>query len=73
MFKKFMLKTMLGSQLKQLPPEMQDKILNAIEKNPETFAKMAEEIKAAMANGKDQMTAATEVAKKHEEMLKKLL
>ena len=73
MFKKFMLKTMLGSQLKQLPPDMQDKILNAIEKNPEAFTKMAEEIKAVMATGKDQMTAATEVAKKHEEMLKKLI
>lgn len=64
---------MLGSQLKQLPPDMQDKILNAIEKNPEAFTKMAEEIKAVMATGKDQMTAATEVAKKHEEMLKKLI
>lgn len=73
MFKKFMLKTMLGSQLKKLPPDMQDKVLTAIEKNPEAFTKMAEEIKAAMASGKDQMTAAMEVAKKHEAMLKEML
>ena len=73
MFKEFLMKQMLQSKLKDVPPEQQEKILKAFEKNPELFTRIAEEIKAKENGGKDQMAAAMEVLKSHQEEIAKLI
>ncbi len=71
MFKNFLLKKMLA---KQGVPEAQiDMFIKMMEKNPELFKKIAEEIQAKIKSGVDQQTAGMEVMKKYEEDLKKLV
>lgn len=66
MFKKMMMKAMLGKQLKGLPKEMQDQIIGMVEKNPKFFEKMAKEIKVRTDKGEDQMMAMQMVAREHQ-------
>jgi len=70
MFKNFLLKKMLRTQ--GVPEAQIDMFISMMEKNPELFKTIAEEVKAKMDGGMDQMTASTEVMKKYEEELKKL-
>lgn len=44
-----------------------------IEKNPDLFQKIAQETQEQMKNGKSQMAATQEVAKKYEAEIKKLM
>lgn len=64
---------MLQSQLKNVPEEHREKIMKVIEENPELFQKIAIEVQAEVKAGKDQTTAMMEVAKRHEEELKKII
>lgn len=73
MLKEFLLKKMLQSKLKDVPPEQQEKILKAFDKNPDFFVKIAEEIKAKTNGGADQMTVAMEVLKSHQGEIAKLI
>ena len=66
MFKEFLLKKMLKSQLAGMPPEQQEKIIAMIERNPEFFKTIALEMQAKMKGGKDQMAAAMEVLQAHQ-------
>ncbi|MFZ3011909.1 MAG: hypothetical protein WA060_02870 [Minisyncoccia bacterium] len=70
MFKNFLLKKMLRTQ--GVPEAQIDMFISMMEKNPGLFKAIAEEIKAKMDGGMDQMTASMEVMKKYEEELKKL-
>ena len=65
MLKRFLLKKMLASQLKGVPEAEQEKLLNAFEKNPQLFEKIARETQDRMKQGKDQQTAMMEVAQKY--------
>ena len=69
------MKKMLGSQLKKsgLPQDQQDKIMNAMLKNPELFQKIAKEIKELEKQGKNQMFASMEVMKKYQNELRDLM
>lgn len=71
MFKNFLLKKMLRTQ--GVPEAQIDMFIAMMEKNPELFKKIAEEIKSKMDAGMDQQTASMEVMKKYEEELKKLV
>lgn len=73
MFKNFLLKQLLKKQMKGVPPEQQEMILAAIEKNPEFFQKIGLEIQQKMKEGKDQMAATMEVMQKHQEELRKIM
>lgn len=82
MFKEFLLKRMLQSKLKdarlngslgQVPPEEQEKILKAFEKDPALFIRIAEEIKTKTSGGADQMSVAMEVLKSHQSEIAKLI
>lgn len=66
---------MLGSQLKKsgLPQDQQDKLMNAMMKNPELFKKIGDEIKALEKSGKNQMFASMEVMKKYQNELRDLM
>ena len=70
MFKKMLLKQMMKAQMKDVPIEQQEQMLNMIEKNPELFQKIALETKALMDGGMDQMSAAMKVAEKYREELR---
>lgn len=70
MIKEFLMKKMLESQLKNVPPEQKELILKAVEKNPELFEKIAKETEAKVKEGKNQVYAALEVMKKYEKELK---
>ena len=72
-FKKFLMKKMLKSKMKDIPEAEQEKMLNAIEKNPDFFQNIAAEVQAKMKEGKDQMAATMEVMHKHQEELKKIM
>ena len=73
MLKKFLLKKMLKSKLQGVPEEEQDKLLSAIEKNPQLFQSIAVEVQQKIKEGKDQMTATMEVMQAHQDELKDLM
>ena len=64
---------MLKSQMKGVPADQQDKILNAFEANPKLFEDIAKEVQEKMKGGKSQMDATMEVMTKHQEELKKIM
>jgi len=70
MFKNFLIKKMLRTQ--GVPPEQIDMILNMMEKNPELFKTITEEIQVKIKGGMDQNTASMQVMQKHETELRKL-
>lgn len=73
MFKNFLMKTMLKKQMKNVPQEQQDQIFAMIEKNPDFFMKIAEEVQEKTNGGMGQQDAMMMVMKKHEEELKKVM
>ncbi len=72
MFKDFLLRKMMERQLKDLPADQREKIIEMVTKNPELFQKMATEIKAKIDGGMDQMTASKEVMMKYQGDLKNI-
>lgn len=70
MFQNFLIKKMLRTQ--GVPPEQIDMFISMIEKNPELFKIIAEEIQEKVKSGMSQMDAGMQVMKAHEEELKKL-
>lgn len=71
--KDFFMKKMLQQKLKGLPQDQQDKIIKAIETNPQLFEQMGKEIQALQKQGKSQQAAAMEVMRKHQGELQKLM
>lgn len=59
--------------MKGVPEAEQEKILNAIDKNPDLFQTIALEVQEKMKEGKDQMSATFEVMQKHQEELKNVM
>ena len=70
MFKNFLLKKMLRTQ--GVPEAQIDMVIAMMEKNPDLFKKIAEEIQAKIKGGMGQQEASMEVMKKYEAELKKL-
>ncbi|OIO33501.1 MAG: hypothetical protein COZ49_00020 [Candidatus Yonathbacteria bacterium CG_4_10_14_3_um_filter_47_65] len=73
MFKEFLIKKMLDKQLKDMPTEQKERIIRIVTENPELFQKIASEVQQKMKEGKDQMSAVTEVMRAHEDEMKKIL
>ena len=73
MFKNFLLKQMMKSQLKGMPQAQQDMVMAAVEKNPEVFEKIGKEIKAKMDGGMNQMAATMQTMEKHKSELQKIM
>jgi hypothetical protein len=70
MFKNFLLKKMLKGQ--GVPEEQIDMVLSMMEKDPELFKKIAEEVQEKIKSGQDQMSASMEVMRKYQDQIKKL-
>lgn len=73
MFQNFLLKKMLKSKLAGVPEAEQEKIFAMIEKNPDMFKKLFEEVQEKVKGGMDQKQAMMEVAKLHENELKGIM
>ncbi len=70
MFQNFLLKKMLRTE--GVPEAQIDLVIMMMEKNPELFKKIAEEIKIKMKEGKSQQEASLEIMKRYEAELRKL-
>lgn len=66
-----LLKKMLRTQ--GVPPAQIDMFVTMIQKDPELFKKIAEEVQEKMKSGMSQTDAGMQVMKKYEEELKKLV
>jgi hypothetical protein len=65
--KNFAVKKFLESQLKNVPADQKEMILNMVEKDPTLFEKIAKELQAEMKqNGNNQMSAAMKVLPKYQ-------
>jgi hypothetical protein len=75
MFKRFMMKKMMQRQLQgQVSEEEQERLLDMVEQNPELFQKIATEAQQKIkSEGKDQMTAMTEVMQKYQSELQEAM
>lgn len=67
------MKKLLKSKMKDIPETEQEKMLRAIEKNPDFFQNVAMEVQAKVKEGKDQVAATREVMQKHQAELKKIM
>ena len=68
-----MLKQMLKSKMKGLPEAEQERMFGMIEKNPDFFKKIGEEVQAKMKGGKTEMEATMEVMRKHQSEFQNLM
>jgi hypothetical protein len=69
----FFVKTLLKRQLKGLPDDQIEMFITIIEKNPELFKKIAEEIQAKINQGMGQQDAAMKVMESYRSELKAIL
>jgi hypothetical protein len=72
-FQNFLMKQMLKKQMKGVPEAEQQKVFEAIEKNPDFFMNIAKEIEAKMKAGKSQMDASLEVMRSHEAKIREIM
>jgi len=65
--KKFAIKKLVQSQMKNVPADQQQLIMELLEKNPELFEKIAKEMQDELKrNGNNQMQAAMKVLPKYQ-------
>lgn len=73
MFKEFLLKQVIKRQLKGVPEAEINRIIALVEKNPELFKKIGDEIKAKVKSGRSEQAAGMEVMRAHQGELQKVL
>jgi len=65
--KNFAMKKVLDSQMKNVPEDQKQMIMEMVEKDPKLFEKIAKEMQAELkTNGNNQMAAATKVLPKYQ-------
>lgn len=73
MLKNFFTRQLLKHQMKDVPKEQQEQLIGMIEKNPDLFKKIGDEIQHRVKGGEDQMKASMEVMKKYQKELQELM
>lgn len=73
MIKEFLMKQVIKRQLKGVPDAEVERIMAIVEKNPELFKKIGDEIQAKVKAGRSQMAASMEVMRAHQSELQKAL
>jgi len=73
MIKEFLMKQVIKRQLKGVPEAEVERIMALVEKNPELFKKIGDEIQAKVKAGRSQMAASMEVMRAHQGELQKVL
>jgi len=69
----FLLGQAMKWKMKDVPPEQRDQILALVEKDPELFKKIGEEVDRRVKGGEPQMKATLEVMKKYGPQLRVLM
>lgn len=65
MIQKFLVRQALKMKMKDMPEAQRDQILALVEKDPELFKKIGEEVDRRVKGGENQMKASMEVMKKY--------
>jgi len=68
-----MLKQAMKAKLKDVPKEQQELILALVEKHPDFFKKIGDEIQRKVKAGASEMTATMSVMREHQGELQKLM
>ncbi|MHB1330898.1 MAG: hypothetical protein ACYCY6_02950 [Minisyncoccota bacterium] len=71
--KDFMMKQVLKHKLKSLPEAQRDMIMGAMEKNPDFFKKIGEQIEKRKKSGQSEMEATMAVMRENQKELQDLL
>ncbi|MEK7099668.1 MAG: hypothetical protein AAB883_00815 [Patescibacteria group bacterium] len=69
----FLLKQAMKWKLKDMPEGQRDQIMTLVQKDPELFKKIGEEVERRTKGGEPQMKATMEVMKKYRTELSKLM
>ncbi|HRH55431.1 MAG TPA: hypothetical protein PK609_01020 [Candidatus Paceibacterota bacterium] len=69
----FLLKQAMKWKMKDVPKEQQEQIMTLVQKDPELFKKIGEEVEKRAKNGESQMKATMEVMKKYRTELSALM
>ena len=72
-FQGFLLKQFAKHKLKDVPEGQRDQMLALVQKNPELFKKIAEEVERRKKGGESEVKAAMEVMKKYRTELAELM
>lgn len=67
------MRQMLRAKLKNVPQAQQEQIMNLVQKDPELFKKIGEEVQKRTKNGENQTKATMEVMKKYRNELSELM
>jgi gas vesicle protein len=67
------MKHAMKSQLKNVPKDQQEKIMELIDKNPDFFKQMAEKVKKKIDAGQPQMSAMMEVMQENKTELQDIM
>jgi hypothetical protein len=73
MIQKFLVRQALKMKMKDMPEAQREQILTLVEKDPELFKKIGEEVDRRVKGGENQMKASMEVMKKYREELSALV
>jgi hypothetical protein len=71
--KDFFLKQALKHKMKDVPADQRDKIMSAMEKNPDFFKKIGEKVQQRMKNGESELVATMAVMREHQAELQKIM
>ncbi|MDP3875069.1 MAG: hypothetical protein Q8Q22_00920 [bacterium] len=72
-FKNFLLKQAMKAKMKDVPEAERERMLALMEKNPEFFKKIGDEVQKRVKNGQSEMAATMVVMRKHQAEMQKLL
>ena len=72
-FKSFLLKQALKAKMKDVPEAEREKMLTLMEKNPDFFKKIGEEVQKRVKKGQSEMAATMVVMREHQAELQKLM
>lgn len=67
------MKQAMKSQLKGVPEDQQEMLLDLVERNPAFFENLAKEMQEGLKSGKDQQTVMLEIMNRHKDELGALL
>jgi hypothetical protein len=71
--KDFFIKQMLKAKLRNVPEAQRDMVMSMVEKNPDFFKKIGEEIERRKKSGQPEMEATMAVMREHQSELQKLM
>ena len=72
-FKNFLLRQALKAKMKDVPKAEQERIITMMEKNPDLFKKISDEVKKKMKGGQSEMAATMVGMRKYQAELQKLM